>query len=411
MVGSAATQPCVGAPAQAKAPIWLLVLITLSGTLAMHLFVPALPDAAQGLGASAAAMQLTISVYIVGLATGQLVYGPLSDGLGRRRLLLIGLAIYASAGAAAAVAPNVPTLVAARLFQALGGCAGLVLGRAIVRDTSEPQDAVRDLALLNFMTMIGPGLAPLIGSAVTQILGWRFIFVLLTGIGAVTLFFTWRRLPQTNVPTGNVRAEALLRDYAQLLRSPVFMGFAVAGACATTSFYAFLSAAPFIIPSRLHQPPQEIGLYLGLLMVGMSLGNVMTRHLIRRVSIDRLLIAGNLVSMFSAFALLAVTLAGAMTITNVIGLMFLFTAGAGASSPAALSKTLGVESRLVGSAAGLYGFMQMAVGALCTLAVSIGRDQALAAAVVLTGAIMFGQVGLWLAMGAQRRLGARERRR
>ena len=115
--------------------------------------------------------------------------------------------------------------------------------------------------------------------------------------------------------------------------------------------------------------------------------------------------------MLSALALLALTLAGAMTITNVIGLMFLFTAGAGASSPAALSKTLGVESRLVGSAAGLYGFMQMAVGALCTLAVSIGRDQALAAAVVLTGAMLLGQAGLWLAKAAQRRLGARERRR
>jgi MFS transporter, DHA1 family, multidrug resistance protein len=388
-----------------KAPIWLLVLITISGTLAMHLFVPALPDAARSFGASIPAMQATISVYIIGLATGQLIYGPLSDGLGRRLMLMIGLGLYAVAGLIAAAAPNVHTLIVARLFQALGGCAGLALGRAIVRDTAGPQDAVRDLALLNFMTLIGPGVAPLIGSAMAAAFGWRWIFLLLAALGALTLFFTWRLLPQTNQPTGQVRVGGLLRDYGQLLRAPSFMGFALGGACATTSIYAFLSAAPFVIPERLHRPLHEVGLYLGLLMVGMSVGNVITRNLIKRVSLDRLLIGANLLSTLSAASLLAVTLAGAMTISNVIGLMFLFAIGAGATSPAALSKALGVESRLVGSASGLYGSMQMVVGALCTFAVGLGHDQALSSAVVLTVAMVCGQAGLWVALAASRRSG------
>jgi MFS transporter, DHA1 family, multidrug resistance protein len=390
------------AVAPVKAPIWLLVLITISGTLAMHLFVPALPDAAQSFGASVPAMQATISVYIIGLATGQLVYGPLSDGLGRRMMLMIGLGLYACASLAAAAAPNVHTLIGARLFQALGGCAGLALGRAIVRDTAGPEDAVRDLALLNFMTLIGPGVAPLIGSAIATLLGWRWIFLLLAALGGATLYFTWRLLPQTNVPSGNIRARALLADYAQLLRSPSFMGFALGGACATTSIYAFLSAAPFVIPSRLHRPLHEVGIYLGLLMVGMSVGNVITRNLIRRVSLDRLLIGANLLSTVSAAALLVVTLFGAITIVNVIGLMFLFSVGAGATSPAALSKALDVDSRLVGSAAGLYGSMQMIVGALCTFAVGMGQDQALASATVLTIAMVAGQAGLWMALTASR---------
>jgi MFS transporter, DHA1 family, multidrug resistance protein len=390
------------AVAPVKAPIWLLVLITISGTLAMHLFVPALPDAAQSFGASVPAMQATISVYIIGLATGQLVYGPLSDGLGRRMMLMIGLGLYACASLAAAAAPNVHTLIGARLFQALGGCAGLALGRAIVRDTAGPEDAVRDLALLNFMTLIGPGVAPLIGSAIATLLGWRWIFLLLAALGGATLYFTWRLLPQTNVPSGNIRARALLADYAQLLRSPSFMGFALGGACATTSIYAFLSAAPFVIPSRLHRPLHEVGIYLGLLMVGMSVGNVITRNLIRRVSLDRLLIGANLLSTVSAVALLVVTLFGAITIVNVIGLMFLFSVGAGATSPAALSKALDVDSRLVGSAAGLYGSMQMIVGALCTFAVGMGQDQALASATVLTIAMVAGQAGLWMALTASR---------
>jgi MFS transporter, DHA1 family, multidrug resistance protein len=389
-----------------KAPIWLLVLITISGTLAMHLFVPALPDAARSFGASIPAMQATISVYIIGLATGQLIYGPLSDGLGRRLMLMIGLGLYAVAGLVAAAAPNVHTLIVARLFQALGGCAGLALGRAIVRDTAGPQDAVRDLALLNFMTLIGPGVAPLIGSALAAAFGWRWIFLLLAALGALTLFFTWRQLPQTNQPTGQVRVGGLLRDYGQLLRAPSFMGFALGGACATTSIYAFLSAAPFVIPERLHRPLHEVGIYLGLLMVGMSVGNVITRNLIKRVSLDRLLIGANLLSTLSAASLLVVTLAGAMTIWSVIGLMFLFAIGAGATSPAALSKALGVESRLVGSASGLYGSMQMVVGALCTFAVGFGHDQALSSAVVLTVAMVCGQAGLWVALAASRRSGA-----
>jgi len=385
-----------------KAPLWLLVLITISGTLAMHMFVPALPDAARTFGASIAAMQMTISVYILGLAVGQLIYGPLSDGLGRRPMLIVGLSLYTVAGLAAALASGVQTLVAARLFQALGGCAGLALGRAIVRDRAQADEAVRDLALLNLMMMVGPGLAPLLGSGLTVAFGWRSIFLLLAALGGVTLLFTWRLLPETSRPTGNISVAALVRDYALLLRSPRFMGFALGGGCATTSIYAFIAAAPFILSSQLHRSLHEVGLYLGLLMVGMSLGNALTRHLIRKVSLERLLIAANLVSMASAMTLLVVTLIGALTVADVMGPMFLFALGAGASSPAALTKALGVDSTLIGSAAGLYGFTQMAVGALCTFAVGIGQNPALAAACVLTVAAVLGQAGFWVALGSER---------
>src|SRR5206468_1930764 len=120
----------------AAPPLWLLVLITVSGTLAMHMFVPALPDAATSLGTTTGQMQMSVSIYIIGLAAGQLFYGPLSDALGRRPMLIAGLVLYTVGGAAAIFAPGLPTLLAARLVQALGGCAGLALGRAIVRDTT-----------------------------------------------------------------------------------------------------------------------------------------------------------------------------------------------------------------------------------------------------------------------------------
>ncbi|WAH55640.1 multidrug effflux MFS transporter [Pseudomonas silvicola] len=385
-----------------RAPLWLLVLITISGTLAMHMFVPALPAAAQALGVDSAAMQRTISVYILGLAFGQLAYGPLSDGLGRRPLLLVGLALYTVAGFCAAFAGDVHTLVLARLVQALGGCAGLALGRAIARDGAGLEEAVRDLALLNLMMMVGPGFAPLIGSLISEHLGWRAIFWVLASLGTVTLLCTWRLLPETSTPSGQVSLRALARDYGQLLRSPVFLGFAVGGGCMTTAIYAFIAAAPFIIGTELHRPLSEVGLYLGMLIVGMSVGNALTRRLIRTVSADRLLLVGAWLSIASALGLLAVVASGLGSVAWIVGLVSLFAVGAGLASPAALSRALSVDAHLVGSAAGLYGFGQMAVGALCTYAVGFGQDPAFAAAVVLSVASLLGLTGFCLGMAARR---------
>ncbi len=382
--------------------LWLLVLIVISGTLAMHMFVPALPDAARTFGASRSAMQMTVSIYILGLAGGQLVYGPLSDSMGRRPMLILGLALYTVAGFVAALSADVHTLVAARLFQALGGCAGLALGRAIVRDTSQSNDAVAKLAILNLMMMVGPGLAPLLGSGLSLIFGWRSIFLFLALLGGVTLMFTWYLLPETVRPIGNIKITTLASDYTLLLRSPSFMGFALGGGCATTSIYSFIAAAPFIVSSQLHRSLGEVGLYLSLLMVGMGMGNAITRHLVHRFTIERLLIVGNAVSVLSAIVLLVVTLASWLTIVSAIGLMFVFGIGAGTASPGALTKALSGNPTVIGSAAGLYGFIQMSVGALCTYMVGFGHNPTLSAAIVLTVTATLGQVGFWVAIGWDR---------
>jgi DHA1 family bicyclomycin/chloramphenicol resistance-like MFS transporter len=382
-----------------KPPIWLLVLITISGTLAMHMFVPALTIAALDLGASTSAMQMTIGVYILGLAGGQLLYGPMSDAFGRRPLLLLGLSVYTFASAAAAFAPDVHTLVLARLFQALGGCAGLALGRAIVRDISGADEAVRDLALLNLMMMAGPGLAPVLGSALGGVLGWRAIFALLALMGCMTLVLAWHRLTETGVPTGKINLQILLHDYRQLLWSGRFMGFAIGGGCATTSIYAFIAAAPFVITAQLHRPVFEVGLYLGLIVSGMAVGNALTRHLSRSHPVERILGGANLLGLMSAVALLVLVLSDNMTLWGVVGVMCLFAIGAGAASPAALSKALGaVPAEVVGSAAGLYGFLQMLIGASCTFALGFFSHPALAAAGVLVLAMVVSQTGIRIAI-------------
>lgn len=381
-----------------RPPLWLLVLITFSGTLAMHMFVPALPAAARDLGAGTGAMQLTISLYVLGLAFGQLVYGPLSDAFGRRPVLMVGLAIYTLSGLAALLAPGVQSLIAARLFQALGGCAGLVLGRAMVRDTATGDDAVRQMALLTLMMLVGPGLAPLFGGLLAEGFGWRSIFVLLVALGVVGMGFAWWLLPETVQPRGRLSAASLGREYRVLLRSPAFLGFAIGGGCATTSLYAFLAAAPFIFTGALQRSVHEVGLYLGVLILGMALGNMVTGRLVGRVPVGRLMLGASALSLASAILLLGIVLADALSVVAAVGSMVVFSIGVGMASPAAVAKAVGVNPKVIGSASGLYGFAQMGVGAVCTGLAGLGRDPALAAAIVLVAAGVVAQVAFRIAL-------------
>ena len=382
-----------------SAPLWLLVLVTFSGTLAMHMFVPALTVAGRDLHVDAATIRMTISVYIFGLAAGQLVYGPLSDVFGRRPTLLAGLALYTAGGLVATLAPNVGVLIAARLVQAAGGCAGLLLGRAIVRDTAESNDAVRRLALMSLMTMIGPGLAPLVGGLLAGAFGWRAIFVVLTALGMLNFGVSWRLLPETGTPSGRISAASVARDYRALLGSPRFLGFAAGGGCATTSFYGFIAAAPFIFINELHRPLHEVGIYLGLLIVGVSIGNIIASRLIGRVTtIERLLVAGNLVSVAAAAVVLAAFLAFRPGVFAIEALMIVYCVGAGMCSPAVSTLSISVDPRLIGSAAGLYGFLQMTIGAACTTLAGLGHDPAVAACAVLMGASLLAQTAFRIAL-------------
>ncbi|HWV83509.1 MAG TPA: multidrug effflux MFS transporter [Hyphomicrobiaceae bacterium] len=397
MTTSEVDPPVPPAAPRQPVPLWLLALFTLSGPIAMHMLVPALPHAARDLNASVGAMQLTISLYILGMALGQLGYGPLSDRFGRRPVLTTGLVLYTVAGLAAALVPNVQALVSARLFQALGGGAGLALSRAIVRDTAGPADVARRLALMNLMVTLGPGLAPVIGGVLAASFGWRTIFIALGTLGLLNLMLLWRLLPETREITGTVSAATIAKDYRELLRSPSFIGYAIGGGCATTSMYAFVGAAPFILVDELHRPSYEVGLYLGLLVAGFSIGTILATRLIPGVAIGKLLARSSLVSALAAFFFLGATLSSHLNVALAVIPMIVFTIGAGISSPTALSQALGINPRIIGSASGLYGCAQMGIGALCAGLVGIGRDPALAAGIVLASASLIGQLAFWIA--------------
>jgi DHA1 family bicyclomycin/chloramphenicol resistance-like MFS transporter len=371
--------------------LWLLALITLSGTLAMHMFVPALAVAARDLAVSASAIQATISVYILGLALGQLVYGPVSDYMGRRPTLLFGLALFTAAGMACMLATSVTVLVAARFTQALGGCSGLLLGRAIVRDTSSTSETMHRLAALQLLTMIGPGCAPLVGALIATALGWRWIFAFFVALGVVGLIATWRLLPETRAVPAPGASRSLRSEYAILVRSPAFLGCVIGGGCATVSLYAFITAAPFMLVERFGQSTTMVGVWLFTLIAGACVGNVISRRLASRVSLMGAMLAGNVVSLVCALVLVLALLLGGATLSSVMTAMFFYSVGAGLCSPAVVTKAMSVQPSVAGSAAGIYGCGQMVVGAACTATVGLGHDPGVSAAGVLLVASVVAQ--------------------
>lgn len=366
----------------------------------MHLIIPALPATAQALRVSESAIQLTITLYLIGLAVGQVLYGPVSDRFGRRPVLIAGMAVFTLAGLATACAPGASLLIAARIVQALGGCAGLVLGRAIVRDAAPPDQAAGQLALLTLVMSMAPAIAPAMGGYATAFAGWRASFAMLAAIGLLATLSTALFLPETLEPSSAPRS--MLIPSLRLLRSPAFCGFAIGGACTTTAFYAFMAASPFIFIDRLHQTDQteqDVGLYYMLLMFGVATGGLLANRLAGRVRMAYMLRLANGVAFSGAAAFLVAFLSGRLSVAAVVGSIALFMVGAGLASPFAITAAVSVNPQAIGAASGLYGFVQMSYGALCTVIVETWRPGSiLTVAVILLASAVIGQASLSLAL-------------
>jgi DHA1 family bicyclomycin/chloramphenicol resistance-like MFS transporter len=376
----------------------VLAAIACSGTLAMHMFVPALPAVVRELDTTPAAAQLTLTVYLIGIAAGQLIYGPLSDRFGRRPVLIASLAVFFVASLMAAFAPDIQWLIVARIAQALGACGGLVLGRAMARDGATPEQAARQLALLVMVMTASPAIAPLLGSTVTTILGWRGIFGLLGATAAALLLLTVISLPETSHERAPLPdARALFGVYRRLLQRPDFRAYAIGGAGMSTSIYAFLSASPFLFTELLHRPASEVGLYYMAVVAGITLGSWLASRLTVRLGIRGLLHAGAGLGMAGAGGLVALGLFHSLTVADVLVPMSLFALGAGITSPVATSRAISVDPQRIGAAAGLYGCLQMAFGALCTLLAGLWHDgSALPVAVILLASASVAQIAFCL---------------
>jgi DHA1 family bicyclomycin/chloramphenicol resistance-like MFS transporter len=346
----------------------VLVLVTMSGTFPIHSFVPALPALAHEFGGSPGEVQLTITLYILGLSFGQLLYGPLSDRYGRRPVLLFGLAFYFLGSVACAMATSLSFLIGARVIQALGGCAGLVLGRVIARDSAGPAQVVRSLSTLGIVMSVAPALAPILGAQLTQHFGWRGVFymfsILSAGVLAMIVLTLAETCPEKRV---DKPLESFL-SYGKLLQSRKFLGNAIGGACATTSFYAFVAVSPFIFLKGFGVSATVFGLiYVGV-VVSLSAGYSSANFLSGKLKSATILHRATVIMIIAALVIVAACAFKHVTVLSISLPMMAFMFGTGLASPYAVTGAINAEPNMVGAASGMYGFIQMTFGALCTVA-------------------------------------------
>ena len=210
-------------------PLAILVFMTMLGNLGLNMLVPAVPAIVTDLGTDSATAQWTLTIYLIGISVGQLIYGPLSDRFGRRPVMLAGLLLFLTGSLLAMLAPSVGLLILARVGQAMGGCAGMVLTRAIVRDVYQRERAASALGYISMTMVIGPATAPAIGGLLNSHFGWRAIPLALALICAAIMLASLRWLNETNLrPTSRIEVISVLRDYITLLRLKAYIGYSAA---------------------------------------------------------------------------------------------------------------------------------------------------------------------------------------
>lgn len=377
--------------------IAVLALLTAVSPLSTDMYLPAFPQMAADLGASAAGIQLTLTTFLIGLALGQLVIGPLSDGTGRRKPLLVGAAVCLLASIATAVAPTIEFLIVARFIQGFSGAAGVVLSRAIIADSAK---GVRGAKLLGLMMIIGgiaPVLAPVLGGAIIAGLGWRGVFWILALMVALmfvaVLCFIKESLPASARQSGGVKA--MFRSGRTVLSNRNYVGYLVTFCFAFAAMFAYISASPFVLQNILGLSPGTYSLVFGVNSLAIMISAIIATRLAGRVAYRTMLGGGVIALLLISVALLAVVLIG-VSMIPVLVLLFVFQGSVGFIYGNATTLALGEARHHAGTGSAFLGAFQFLLGAVVSPLVGLAGDHdarpmgiAMAAAAAISAAAFF----------------------
>jgi MFS transporter, DHA1 family, multidrug resistance protein len=361
------------APRKSVSPFALMaILVAVSGLnpIAVNMFVPAMPEIMRGLGTDHAMIQLVLSAYLFSTAAAQLMLGTLSDRFGRRPVLIGGLILFIIASAICTVAESIEMLIGARILQGGGGCVGIVLGRAVIRDR---YDRNRAASMLGYVTMgfaIAPMVGPVIGGLLNDNVGWRSIFALQTGLGIIVAVTSYLFLPETRDPAKTAGDRPTPRhSFATLARIPAFWAYALTCAFGTSVFFSFLGGTPFVAIDMLGMTGTEYGLYFVLVPGGFLIGNFLTARYSQRIGIYFMIVAGSLVTLFAVVGMAAVFAAGWYHPLALFVPMYAIGFANGLTLANALAGAVSVRPDLAGAASGLAGSMQIGFGAVATVVI------------------------------------------
>ena len=341
--------------------LWLITGCLMLQPLSTDLNLPSLPHLASYFAVTPAAVQQTLSLFVVGFGAAQLVGGPLSDRYGRRPVLLGGLAVYVLSSIACALAPSLSILVAARFAQAVGCCTAVVVARAIIRDAYAPAEGAHVIARASMLLSFAPLLGPIAGGYLQVAFGWRAAFALLTALCLVLTAAALRHLRETNATPDRdaMRLRGMIESYGRIVRTPVFWAYTLPGALSYASIFVFISGSSFVLIDVLGMPTEYYGYCYAFGVSGYLSGTVVCRKLLGRIGVDRALSFGTALSLGGGLLFAALVAGGVRHWALVPLAQFVTMAAHGINFPCAQAGAVAPFPQQAGAAAGLLGFVTM----------------------------------------------------
>ncbi len=344
----------------------ILGLLSAIGPFAIDMYLPALPDIGRSLGAPVGAVQWTLTAFFLSLGFGQLLYGPVSDMVGRKLPLYGGMALFLVASVGCALAGNIETLLGWRLLQGLGAAAGMAIPRAVVRDLYTGNDAARMMSLLMLVFSVSPILAPLVGSGVIAVAGWRGVFWAVALAAMVGLVLVATQLKETRPAAQRVESSlgSALRAYGVLLRDRHYMGLVLVGGCAMGGFFVYLSSSPFVLINHYGLTPLQYSMAFSFNAVAFIGASQFNGALGERFGLARVVKGAASAAGGVMLLLLAYYLAGGDSWVVLVALYFLSSAFMGMVIPTTSVLALEAHGAIAGTASALLGTLQMLSGAI-----------------------------------------------
>ncbi|MGO3148219.1 MAG: multidrug effflux MFS transporter [Leucobacter sp.] len=358
------------------AALLTLALLSSVAPFGIDLYLPAFPAMVVDLHTTTTGVQLSLTAFLIGAGTGQLMFGPWSDRVGRYGPLLTGLGIYIVASVVAFTAPTIEVLVVARLVQGLSGAAGMVLGRAMVLDRAHGAEAAR---IINIMMVIGgaaPVVAPLVGSALSEAIGWRGLLIIVASLGVVSLFATLSFLRETRPYEVRIARPPRSKGNgaAKVLLERRFIGFTLAYAFLTSGLLAYVSSSPFIYQEMIGFTPGQFGIAFAVNSIGVALFNALSARLAGRVDLRMLLLAGLILTAIAGLAILVLTLYAAPPVALLVPLFFVVAPCGLVFGNATVLALDQVPRHIMGLASAVLGALQFGMSGIAAALVGLGGE-------------------------------------
>ncbi len=345
--------------------ILILGLLTAIGPFSIDMYLPAFPDIARSLHTNVAKVMLSLSSFFIGISAGQLLYGPLLERFGRKRPMYVGLSIYLVASIGCALATSVNSLIILRGLQALGGCAGMVGARAIVRDLFDVKENAKIFSMLMLVVAVSPIIAPTAGGYVTSLFGWRYVFAILIGIDILIIIGVYFLLPESKKPDPDfsLKAGAITKNFWRIAKHPQFYTYTLTGAIAYAGLYAYISGSPYVFMEIFRVNERQYGWIFSVIAMGVIGSAQVNTIALRKRSSEQVIKIATICQSIVGIVLAVVSYFGWGDLYSTIFLIFLFLCGQGFIFPNASALCLAPFPHNAGNASALMGAIQMGIGA------------------------------------------------